>query len=88
MDEPKPLNRKNLLQSAVRDFGAVRVASYYTSNALSDLQTMDLGAADNNPLQVAKCIESLRENLENLRALLENKDNKPPLEKAIKNHLK
>ena len=86
--EPKPLTRKNMLQSAVSSFGAVRVASYYASNALSDLQTMDLGAADNNPLQVAKCIESLRDNLENLRALLDNKDNKPSIEKAIKESLK
>lgn len=86
--ELKPLSRKNMLQSAVHSFGAVRVASFYVSDALSDLSVMEVGAADNNPLQVAKCIGSLRESLENLRILLDNKDNKPSTEKAIKELLK
>ena len=86
--ELKPLNRKNMLQSAVHSFGAVTVARYYVADALSDLQVMELGAADNNPLKLAECVGSLRESLENLRILFDNKDNKPSTEKAIKELLK
>lgn len=86
--EVKPINRKNILRSVVSRFGAVNAARYYVSDALSDLQVMELGAADNNPLKLAECIGSLRESLENLRVLLDDKDNKPPIEAEIKKHLK
>lgn len=86
--EVKPINRKNILQSIVRSFGAVNAARYYVSDALSDLQVMELGAADNNPLKLAECVGSLRESLENLRLLLDDKDNKPSLEEEIKKRLK
>lgn len=86
--EVKPINRKNVLQTIVHSFGAVNAARYYVSDALSDLQVMELGAADNNPLKLAECVGSLRESLENLRTLLDDKDNKPPLEREIKKCLK
>lgn len=86
--EVKTINRKNILQSVVSRFGAVSAARYYVSDALSDLQVMELGAADNNPLKLAECVGSLRESLENLRALLDDKDNKPIIESEIKKHLK
>lgn len=86
--EQKPINRKNILQSIVLGFGAVNAARYYVADALSDLQVMELGAADNNPLKLAECVGSLRESLENLRTLLDDKDNRPSIEAEIKKHLK
>lgn len=86
--EQKPINRKNILHSIVLGFGAVNAARYYVADALSDLQVMELGAADNNPLKLAECVGSLRESLENLRTLLDDKDNKPSIEAEIKKHLK
>ena len=83
-----PISRQEVLKTLVSRFGAAETARYFLNDALSDLQTMEVGIGDNNPLLAMKNCESLKENLSNLRALLENKDYKPSMEKDIKNNLK
>lgn len=83
-----PISRQEVLHALVNKFGAVETARYFLTDALSDLQSMEVGIGDNNPLLAMKNCESLKENLTNLRTLLENKDYKPSIEKSIKNTLK
>lgn len=82
-----PISRQEVMRALVNKFGAVETARYFLNDALSDLQTMEVGVGDNNPLQAIKSCESLKESLTNLRALLENKDYKPSIEKAVKKNL-
>ena len=82
-----PISRQEVLKALVNKFGAVETARYFLSDALSDLSSMEVGIGDNNPLLAMKNCESLKENLTNLRTLLENKDYKPSIEKAVKNNL-
>ena len=83
-----PISRTEVLKALVNKFGAVETARYFLCDALSDLSSMEVGIGDNNPLLAMKNCESLKENLTNLRALLENKDYKPSIEKGVKNNLK
>lgn len=80
----KPISRQEILATLVAKFGGVEVARYYLNDALSDLQTIDIGVGDNNPMMAAKAVSSLRETLENLRALLEKKEYRGGLEQEIK----
>ena len=82
-----PISRQEMLKALVNKFGAVETARYFLTDALSDLQSMEVGVGDNNPLLAMKNCESLKENLTNLRTLLENKDYKPSVEKEIKKNL-
>lgn len=82
-----PISRQEVLKALVNKFGAVETARYFLTDALSDLQSMEVGVGDNNPLLAMKNCESLKENLTNLRTLLENKDYKPSVEKEIKKNL-
>lgn len=84
MDIYKPISRQEILSTLVAKFGGVEVARFYLADALSDLNTMEVGVGENNPIQVAKCVESLKENLTNLRTLLDKKEYKPGIEKEIK----
>ena len=81
--ERQPINRKEVLKTLVRKFGGVETALYFLNDALSDLQTMEVGVADNNPLLATKSLESLKENLTNLKNLLDNKDYKGSVEQEI-----
>lgn len=81
--ERQPISRKEVLRALVGKFGGVETALYFLNDALSDLQTMEVGAAENNPLLAAKTLESLKENLTNLKNLLDNKDYKGSVEKEI-----
>lgn len=83
--ERTPISRKEVLKALVGKFGGVETALYFLNDALSDLQTMEVGVADNNPLLATKSLESLKENLTNLKNLLDNKDYKGSVEKEIKN---
>lgn len=83
-----PISRQEILKTLVNKFGGVETVRYYLTDALSDLQTMEIGLAENNPLQASKCCESLKENLANIRALLEKKEYKAGVEKEIKNNMK
>lgn len=87
MEEYKQINRKELLSALVKRFGAVEVARYYLSDAISDMNSMSVGMAENNPLLAAKGFDSLNNNLMMIRTLLENKDYKPSLEKNIRDEL-
>lgn len=82
MERPS-INRREVLKALVGKFGGVETARYFLNDALSDLQTMEVGAAENNPLLTAKTLESLKENLMNLKNLLDNKDYKGSVEKEI-----
>lgn len=82
-----PISRQEMLKALVTKFGAVETARYFLTDALSDLQSMEVGVGDNNPLLAMKNCESLKQNLTYLRTLLEKKENKPSLEKEIKNNL-
>lgn len=82
-----PISRQEVLKALVNKFGAVETARYFLTDALSDLQSMEVGVGDNNPLLAMKNCESLKENLTNLRTLLENKDYKPSVEKEVKKNL-
>ena len=89
MDEVyKPISRQDILATLVTKYGGVEVARYFVSDAISDLQTMEVGVAENNPLMTAKCIESLKETLTSLRSLLEKKEYNGGVEKGIKDNLK
>lgn len=81
--ERTSINRKEVLKALVGKFGGVETALYFLNDALSDLQTMEVGVAENNPLLAAKSLESLKENLTNLKNLLDNKDYKGSVEKEI-----
>ena len=81
--ERATISRKEVLKALVGKFGGVETALYFLNDALSDLQTMEVGAAENNPLLTAKSLESLKENLTNLKNLLDNKDYKGSVEKEI-----
>ena len=82
MERPS-INRREVLKALVGRFGGVETARYFLTDALSDLQTMEVGVAENNPLLAAKTCESLKENLSSLRDLLNEKDYKPPIEEEI-----
>ena len=82
-----PISRQEMLKALVNKFGAVETARYFLTDALSDLQSMEVGVGDNNALLAMKNCESLKQNLTYLRTLLEKKENKPSLEKEIKNNL-
>lgn len=84
----KPISRQEVLKTLVNKFGGVETARYFLNDALSDIQSIGVGVDSNNPLLAAKSIESLRENLENLRVLLDKKEYKGGIEKEIKNNLK
>ena len=84
----KPISRKEILDTLVTKFGGVETARYFLNDALSDLQSMEVGAAENNQMLMAKCIESLKESLTNLRTLLEHKEYKGGIEKTIKENTK
>lgn len=81
------ISRKEIIKTLVTKFGGIETARYYLNDALSDLQTMEIGAAENNPLLTARTLESLKESLSNLKVLLENKDYKGGIEKEIKSNM-
>ena len=81
--ERTSISRKEVLKALVGKFGGVETALYFLNDALSDLQTMEIGVSENNPLLAAKSLESLKENLTNLKNLLDNKDYKGSVEKEI-----
>lgn len=81
--ERATINRREVLKALVGKFGGVETALYFLNDALSDLQTMEVGIADNNSLLAVKSAESLKENLMSLKSLLDNKDYKGSVEKEI-----
>lgn len=81
------INRKNILSTLVNKFGGVETAKYFLADALSDLQSMEVGAAENNAMLAAKHMESLRQNLTNLNLLLNTKEYKGSVEKAVKENV-
>ena len=83
----KPISRQEALTALVNKFGAVETARYFLNDALSDLQTLEVGLAENNPLRAAAVCESLHSTITNLRVLLDNKDYRPSIEKAVKSKL-
>lgn len=83
-----PISRTEMLKALTAKFGGVETVRYFLNDALSDLKTIEVGVGDNNPMQAAKAVDSLRENLENIRTVLEHKENKGGVEKEIKNTLK
>ena len=83
-----PISRQEVIKALVGKFGAVETARYFLNDALSDLHSMEVGIGDNNSLQAIKNTESLKENLINLRELLEKKEYKGGIEKEIKSSLK
>ena len=82
-----PITKKEALKALVAKFGAAEVLRYYISDALSDLQTMEVGLADDKLCYAVKSVESLRQNLDTARMLLDNKDNKPAVEKDVRQNL-
>lgn len=85
--EYKSITRQEILSTLVSKFGAVEVARYYLNDALSDIQSISIGISENNPMLAARHVESLYESLSTLKTMLDKKENKPPLEKEIKNTL-
>lgn len=85
--EYKQITRQEILNTLVSKFGAVEVARYYLSDALSDIQSLSVGIAENNPMLAARYVESLQEELTTIRTLLDKKENKPSIEKAIKDNI-
>lgn len=83
----KPISRQEVIKALVMKFGAVEAARYFLNDALSDLQTMEVGIAENNPLLAAKTCQSLTESLTNLRAILEHKEYKNAIEGEVKKTL-
>lgn len=83
----KPISRQEVIAALVSKFGAVETARYYLNDALSDLQTMEVGIAENNQMKASEVCGSLHEALSNLRVLLEKKEYKPSIEGAVKKEL-
>ena len=83
----KPISRQEMLHALVQKFGAVETARYFLNDAIADLQSMEVGISENNPMLSAKSCESLKENLTNIRTLLEKKENKSSIEKEIKQNI-
>ena len=83
----KPISRQEVIKALVMKFGAVEAARYFLNDALSDLQTMEVGVAENNALLTAKTCQSLSDSLSNLRAILEHKDYKGAIEGEVKRTL-
>lgn len=83
-NEYKPITKKEALESLASRFGGVSVARMILDNAISDAQHMGIGMDDNNPLKMASTFESLYDNLMKLRTLFDKKENRPPLDHAIK----
>ena len=48
---------------------------------------MEVGLADDKICYAVKSVESLRQNLDTARMLLDNKDNKPAVEKDVRQNL-
>ena len=86
--EYKPITRNEILATLVSKFGGVETLRYYLNDALSDLQSMEIGIAENNQMLAAKHCESLKENLSMMRSLVEKKEYKAPVEKEIKENVK
>lgn len=84
----KPISRNDILQTLVTKYGGVETAQYFLSDAISDLNSMGVGMAENNPMLAAKYYESIHEALRNLQMLLEKRENKPSVEKAIRDNAK
>lgn len=82
-----PITKKEALKALVAKFGAAETLRYYIADALSDLQTMEAGLADDRVCYAVKAVESLRQNLDAARILLDNKDNKPSIEGEVKKNL-
>lgn len=83
----KPISRNDILQTLATKYGGVETVRYFLSDAISDLNSMGVGMAENNPMLAAKYYESLHESLRNIQMLLEKKENKPSVEKAIKDSI-
>lgn len=83
----KPISRQEAIKALVMKFGAVEAARYFLNDALSDLQTMEVGIAENNPMKAAEVCASLRDELTNLRTILEHKEYKNAIEGEVKKTL-
>lgn len=82
------VTRKGALLAVASRYGAVALARSLLADLRSDLVSMDTGAAENNPLLVAKHIESMRQTVADLSVLFDNKDYRDGLENSIIENLK
>lgn len=85
--EYTPINNKEMLSALVQRFGGVETLRFFLADALSDMQSISVGISENNSLLAIKNVESLENNLTYIRALIDNKDNKPSIEKEIRKNI-
>lgn len=83
----KPISRNDILKTLVTKYGGVETVRYFLADAVSDLKSMGVGMAENNPMLAAKHYEALHEALYNIQMLLEKRENKPSVEKAIRDNV-
>lgn len=82
------ITRKGALLAVASRYGAVALVRSLLADLRSDLVGMDTGAAENNPLLVAKHIESMRQAVADLSVLFDDKDYRDGLENTIIENLK
>lgn len=82
----QPISRNDILRTLVTKYGGVETIRYFLADAISDLNSMGIGMAENNPMLASKHYESLYEALKNIQMLLERKENKPSIEKEVKDN--
>ena len=75
------ITRKGALLAVVGKYGAVETLHALIADLRSDLSTMEVGVADNNPLMMAKTIESMTQTVANLNSILEQKEERKNIEK-------
>lgn len=82
--ERKPISDREILSTLVAKFGGVETLRHFLDDAMSDLNSMEIGVGDNNPMQAVRSLESARHNLSYIRMLVDNKEYRGGVEKEIK----
>lgn len=75
------ITRKGALLAVVSKYGAVETLRALIADLRSDLSTMEVGVADNNPLMVAKTVESMAQTIAGINSVLEQKKERKNIEK-------
>lgn len=85
--ERKPISTREIIATLVSKYGGIETLNYYLANALSDIQSMEVGVGDNNPMLAVKSLESARENLNKIKLMVDHKEYRGGIEKEIKDNV-
>lgn len=85
--ERKPISTQEIIATLVSKYGGIETLNYYLYNALSDLQSMEVGVGENNPMLAIKSLESVRDNLTKIKIMVDHKEYRGGIEKTIKDNI-